>query len=114
MSIEIKPKPDANKLLHDIGKFIEEPSLPAVSAILEYCISNNCAEYVPGSSKIELVQIRDRFAQDYLGLGPAAGEAGINKVCYAMRDAYPVRRVTFLYLLAEYTDSIEWLEQPSD
>jgi len=110
VSAKIKLSQDVEKHVLNIRKFVEEPSLAVITKIQTYCNANGCSENVPCSSKIELIQIRDRFARDFLGLGSSCGEIGIKKVCHAMRDAYPVRRVTFLYLLAEFTDSIERLE----
>ena len=93
----------------DITKFVEEPSLTAIAKIQEICEKNSWTENVPSSSKFELIRIRDGFARSYLELDSSFAEKGINKVCDAMRDTYPVRRVTFLYLLAEFTDTIRLL-----
>lgn len=91
----------------NISKFVDEPNLRAIAEIQDYCDKNGCPESVPYSNKIELIHIRDGFASKVLGLSPELSEHAIQKVCHTMRDTYPVRRVTFLYLLAEYTGTIE-------
>ena len=97
----------------DIAKYCGSEDEPlnskAITKIVEFCDQSGTPENVASSNKIELVRIRDGFAKNCLWLDTATAERGIKQVCEILLDAYPKRRVTFLYLLADVTDSLEKL-----
>ena len=57
----------------------------------------------------ELATVRDGFAAKKLGLGPDAADVGIKTVIERMKAARRKSRVTFYYLLAEATSTIDKL-----
>ena len=65
---------------------------------------------VSATDKAELDRIRDGFAAKKLGLAPEAAEAGIQQVCEKMKGDRSKSRVTFYYLLAEATNTLDKLK----
>ena len=114
MSVNTKSTLNLSDISFNIERLSKADELPnrlAIESIVEYCSIQGAevSENVACSDKIELIKIRSGFAKDVLSLDAATAEKGIQRVCEAMKDAYPKRRVTFLYLLAETTDSLETL-----
>lgn len=111
MPLEIEMILNVSKFSVDIAKYCGSEDEPlnsqAIRKIVEICDQGGTPENVASSDKIELVRIRDGFAKHCLSLDAATAERGIKQVCETLTDAYPKSRVTFLYLLAEVTDSLE-------
>lgn len=96
----------------DIAKFTANVSEPAVKAIVDYCgiaLRNRDSAMVSSSDPHELATIRDGFAFKKLGLPPEAANAGIKSVVLKMKADRTKHRVTFYYLLAEATGTLDKL-----
>lgn len=117
MTVKADSDSTLDKHSADIVKFSatsdEMPNKLAIEKIMEFCEHESqtigVSENVACSDKIELIRIRNGFAKNVLWLDAASAEKGLQRVCEKMQDAYPVKRVTFLYLLAEMTDCLETL-----
>ncbi len=84
----------------------------AIAAIVRYCgiaLRNTDSALVSGSDPRELGTVRQGFAAKKLGLDPQAADAGIAVVLNRMKGAPRKSRVTFYYLLAEATGTLEKL-----
>jgi hypothetical protein len=96
----------------DIEKYTSNVSDTAVANIVKYCgiaLRSNDASMVSTSDKSELDRVRDGFAKKKLALEPDAAEAGIKKVAEQMKGERRKSRVTFYYLLAEATGTMDKL-----
>ncbi|MFA7504939.1 MAG: DUF2853 family protein [Burkholderiaceae bacterium] len=96
----------------DVAKFTSPVDPAVVDAIVKYCgiaLRNRDSSLVSASDKAELDRVRDGFAKKKLGLGPEAATAGIDQVCEKMKDDRAKSRVTFYYLLAEATNTLDKL-----
>ncbi len=97
----------------DVKKFVDSPNEAAIKSIVNYCgialRSSKDAAMVSASDKDELARVRDKFAAKKLGLDAEAADAGIAKVCARMKDTRQKQRVTFYYLLAEETGTLDKL-----
>ena len=96
----------------DIAKFTGNVNDEAVNAIVHYCgiaLRNRDSSMVSASDPKELATIRDGFAVKKLGLTPDAAEAAIKSVVDKMKSDHTKHRVTFYYLLAEATGTIDKL-----
>jgi hypothetical protein len=80
-------------------------------AVLRYCgialRSGKDAALVSSSDKAELNTVRDGFAKKKLDLGIDAADDGVKKVCEEMKGVQQKSRVTFYYLLAQATDTMD-------
>lgn len=97
----------------DVAKFTSPVDEAAVDAIVKYCgiaLRNRDSSMVSATDKAELDRIRDGFAAKKLGLAPEAAEAGIQQVCEKMKGDRSKSRVTFYYLLAEATNTLDKLK----
>ncbi len=97
----------------DVAKFTSPVDEAAVDAIVKYCgiaLRNRDSSMVSASDKAELDRVRDGFAAKKLGLTPEAAEAGIKQVCEKMKGDRSKARVTFYYLLAEATNTLDKLK----
>lgn len=97
----------------DVKKFVDSPNQTAIDNIVKYCgialRSSKDAAMVSASDKSELERVRDKFAAKKLGLDADAADAGIAKVCERMKGTRQKQRVTFYYLLAEETGTLDKL-----
>ncbi len=97
----------------DVSNFVENPDQTCVDNIVKYCgialRSSKDAALVASSDKSELDRVRDGFAAKKLGLDTATAEEGIRKVCEQMKGTRQKSRVTFYYLLAEQTGTMDKL-----
>jgi hypothetical protein len=64
---------------------------------------------VSTSDPKELATVRDGFAAKRLGLTPEAADAGLKAVAAKMKGESRKNRVTFYYLLAEATGTLDKL-----
>ena len=113
MPLQIEIILDESQFSVDIAKYCgsedSPPNSQAIAKIVEFCDQTGASVNVADSDKIELIRIRDGFAKDCLCLDSGTAERAIKQVSNTLRDAYPKSRVTFLYLLAFATDSVEKL-----
>jgi len=97
--------------LADVAKFVDSPDQTAVDNIVKYCgialRSSKDAALVSSSDKAELGRVRDGFAKKKLDLDAAAADEGIGKVCDQMKGVKQKSRVTFYYLLAQQTGTMD-------
>ncbi|MFK7891057.1 MAG: DUF2853 family protein [Granulosicoccus sp.] len=97
----------------DIGKYVDNPSQAAIDTIVKYCgialRSSKDAALVSSSDKKELDRVRDGFAAKKLALDAQTADAGIKSVCEQMKSARQKSRVTFYYLLAQSTNTMDKL-----
>lgn len=101
-----------SEYLDDVRKYAPQASEAAVAAIVKYCgiaLRNADSALVSGSDPQELATVRDGYAAKKLGLSAAAADAGIAKVIEKMKGARQKSRVTFYYLLAEATGTLDKL-----
>lgn len=96
----------------DIKTFSPAPNEAAVAKIVNYCgiaLRNADSSLVSTSDPKELATVRDGFASKKLGLSAEAADAGIKKVAEKMKGVNKKSRVTFYYLLAEATGTLDKL-----
>lgn len=96
----------------DVQKYSAAVNEAAVAAIVKYCgiaLRNVDSSLVSASDPNELATVRDGFAAKKLGLAADAANAGIKAVIEKMKAEPRKSRVTFYYLLAEATGTIDKL-----
>lgn len=97
----------------DVANFVDAPDQTCVDNIVKYCgialRSSKDAALVSSSDKTELDRVRDGFAAKKLKLDAAAADEGIKKVCEQMKGTRQKSRVTFYYLLAQQTNTMDKL-----
>ena len=101
-----------NEHVSDIAKYIATVDAKAVESIVKYCgiaLQSRDASLVSTSDAQELARVREGFASKKLGLSPEAADAGIKAVAERMSAERNKRRVTFYYLLAEATGTLDRL-----
>lgn len=95
----------------DVAKFVDSPDQTSIDNIVKYCgialRSSRDAALVSASDKAELGRVRDGFAKKKLDLDADAADAGIEKVCEQMKGVKQKSRVTFYYLLAQATGTMD-------
>lgn len=100
------------KYVTDLGKYTTNVNEAAVAAIVKYCgiaLRNVDSSLVSATSREELATVRDGFAAKKLGLTADAADAGIRTVVEKMKGTPRKGRVTFYYLLAEATGTLDRL-----
>ncbi len=96
----------------DVRKYTPSVNEAAVAAIVKYCgiaLQNADSSLVSATDSKELATVRDGFAAKKLGLDGAAADTGIKTVVAKMKDTPRKHRVTFYYLLAEATGTLNKL-----
>lgn len=96
----------------DVKQYSANVNEAAVAAIVKYCgiaLRNADSSLVSSSDPKELATVRDGFAAKKLGLTPEAADGGIKTVAAKMKAAHRKSRVTFYYLLAEATGTLDKL-----
>jgi hypothetical protein len=96
----------------DVAKYTGNVNEAAVKAIVKYCgiaLQNRDSSLVSGTDPKELATVRDGFAAKKLGLSAAAADTGIQAVVAKMKGERNKSRVTFYYLLAEATSTLDKL-----
>jgi hypothetical protein len=99
----------AENYVDDVKKYTKNVNEAAVTAVVKYCgiaLRNKDSSLVSCSDEKELTTVREGFAFKKLGLDAAAADAGMAKVCAAMKADKTKSRVTFYYLLAEHTGTM--------
>lgn len=98
--------------LADVRTHAPQANEAAVAAIVKYCgiaLRNQDSSLVSATDPTELATVRDGFAAKKLGLPPEAADAGIQQVLSKMKGVRQKSRVTFYYLLAEATGTLDKL-----
>jgi hypothetical protein len=98
--------------LADVRKYAPNASEAAVASIVKYCgiaLRNADSSLVSTSDAKELATVRDGFAAKKLGLAADAADKGIQAAAAKMKGDNRKSRVTFYYLLAEATGTLDKL-----
>jgi hypothetical protein len=96
----------------DISKYTSGVNDAAVKSIVSYCgiaLQGADSSLVASTDPSEIATVRDGFAAKKLGLSSEEADAGIAKVVEKMKDERNKHRVTFYYLLAEETGTLDKL-----
>ena len=96
----------------DISKYTSGVNDTAVAEIVKYCgiaLQGADSSLVASTDPSEIATVRDGFAAKKLGLSAEEAVAGIAKVVEKMKDERNKHRVTFYYLLAEETGTLDKL-----
>ncbi len=98
--------------LADVRKYAPQAGETTVANIVKYCgiaLRNADSSLVSGTDPEELARVRVGFAAKKLGLDAAAADAGMAKVLDKLKGVKQKGRVTFYYLLAEATGTLDKL-----
>ena len=101
-----------SEYIENVRSYAPNATEAAVAAIVKYCgiaLRNKDSSLVSGTDATELATVRDGFAAKRLGLSAEAADAGIAKVVAQMKAERQKSRVTFYYLLAETTGTLDKL-----
>ncbi|MFO1089193.1 MAG: DUF2853 family protein [Hyphomicrobiales bacterium] len=96
----------------DIKKYTKAVNDAAVGSITKFlgiALKNADSRLVSCTDDKELQRIVTGFAAKKLGLSEAAALGAIKKVCERMKADHTKHRVTFYYLLAEETKTLDKL-----
>ena len=99
----------ATDYLADVQKYSPNADEAAVAAIVKYCgiaLQSRDASLVSSSDPAELERVRVGFATKKLALTDAQWEQGLAKVLEILKGVNQKQRVTFYYLLAEATGTL--------
>ncbi|NLD54380.1 MAG: DUF2853 family protein [Burkholderiaceae bacterium] len=98
--------------LPDVRKYSPDASEAAVAAIVKYCgiaLRNRDSSMVSTTDPKEMATVKEGFATKKLGLTPEQADAGIKTVIEKLKGDRTKSRVTFYYLLAEATGTLDKL-----
>ncbi len=96
----------------DVRKYTPNVNEIAVAAIVKYCgiaLQKADSSLVAASDPKELATVREGFAAKKLGLTAEAANTGIAAVVEKLKATGHKNRVTFYYLLAEATGTLDKL-----
>ena len=96
----------------DIATYSSPVNAAAVDTIVKYCgiaLQGADSSLVSATDPKELATVRDGFAAKKLELSPEEADAGIATVIEQMKGVNRKHRVTFYYLLAEATGTLDKL-----
>lgn len=99
--------------LADVQKYADNVDEAVVDKIVKYCgiaLRSKDASTVAASDQKELDTVKNGFAKKKLELSPEDAQAGIEKVCEQMKGVRSKSRVTFYYLLAAATNTMDKLK----
>ena len=101
-----------SEYVEDVKKYAKEVDEAAVAKIVKYCgiaLKSKDSSLVSTSDKEELARVKKGFAAKKLGLTADAAEKGIAAAAARMKGVRNKSRVTFYYLVAEETQSMDKL-----
>ena len=99
-----------SEYMTNVAKYSTNINEDAVQNIVKYCgiaLRNRDSSTVAASDPKELETVKNGFAKKKLELSPEDAQAGIDKVCEIMKGDRAKHRVTFYYLLAESTGTLD-------
>lgn len=99
-----------SEYVEDVKKYAKEVDEAVVAKIVKYCgiaLKSKDSSLVSTSDKEELARVQKGFATKKLGLTADAAEKGIAAAAARMKGVRNKSRVTFYYLLAEETQSMD-------
>ena len=103
---------DISKYLDDIKRYDSNPNEAVVETIVKYlgiALRSRDASLVSCSDNSELDRVRKGFCTKKLGLDPEAAAKAVDEVCTQMKGDRNKQRVTFYYLLAKNTGTLDRL-----
>ena len=98
--------------LPDVRKYSPNANEAAVAAIVKYCgiaLQKRDSSMVSTADPKEMATVKQGFATKKLGLTPEQADAGIKAVVEKLKGDRTKNRVTFYYLLAEETGTLDKL-----
>ncbi len=98
--------------LPDVRKYSPNANEAAVAAIVKYCgiaLQKRDSAMVSTTDPKEMETVKQGFATKKLGLSPEQADAGIKAVIEKLKGDRTKSRVTFYYLLAEQTGTLDKL-----
>ncbi len=101
-----------SEYVEDVKKYAKEVDEAVVAKIVKYCgiaLKSKDSSLVSTSDKEELARVQKGFAAKKLGLTADAAEKGIAAAAARMKGVRNKSRVTFYYLVAEETQSMDKL-----
>lgn len=101
-----------SEYVEDVKKYVKEVDEAVVAKIVKYCgiaLKSKDSSLVSTSDKEELARVQKGFATKKLGLTADAAEKGVAAAAARMKGVRNKSRVTFYYLLAEETQSMDKL-----
>ncbi len=96
----------------DVRKYTANIDEAAVASIVKFCgpaLNRADSSFVAATDPKELATVREGFAAKKLGLTAEAADTGMHTVAEKMKAANHKSRVTFYYLLAEATGTLDKL-----
>ncbi len=103
---------EMSKYLEGVHRYAPEADEAHVAAIAKYlgiALRNRDSSLVSCSDRNELDRVRDNFCKKKLGLEKARADAAIKAVCEQMAEDRNKHRVTFYYLVAQKTGTLDRL-----
>ena len=98
--------------VEDVKKYVDDVDTAVVDKIVKYCgiaLRNKDSSTVAATDPKELATVKNGFAKKKLELSPEEADAGIEAVCEQMKGVRSKSRVTFYYLLASATNTMDKL-----
>jgi len=99
-----------SKYLDNVKEYVDSPNEDAVASIeghLGVTLESRDAELVAATDASELEAIKNGFCKKNLDLSDEAADKAIAEVCDKMKGDNAKCRVTFYYLLAEVSGSMD-------
>jgi len=103
---------DISKYIEDVKRYDANPNEKAVETIVKYlgiALRSRDASLVSCSDDSELDRVRKGFCVKKLGLDADAADAAVKKVCEQMKGDRNKNRVTFYYLVAQTSGTMDKL-----
>lgn len=101
----------------DVKRYTANVNEAAVAGIVKFCgiaLQRADSSLVATTDPRELATIREGFAAKKLGLSAEAADAGMKAAALKMKATGHKGRVTFYYLLAEATGTLDKLKPDPD
>ena len=98
--------------IEDVRRYAPDADEGAVSTIVKYlgiALQGKDSALVSCSDPGELARVRDGFCRKKLGLEAAVADAAIEAACQTMSGERNKHRVTFYYLVAQETGTLDRL-----
>ncbi len=103
---------DISKYIEDVKRYDANPNEKAVETIVKYlgiALRSRDASLVSCSDDSELDRVRKGFCVKKLGLDADAAADAVKKVCEQMKGDRNKNRVTFYYLVAQTSGTMDKL-----
>ncbi|MFG0288897.1 MAG: DUF2853 family protein [Rhodopirellula sp. JB044] len=101
-----------SKYLENVKKYVDSPNETAVEALVGHlglALESRDSAVVAATEDEELARIKTGYCSKTLDLSPEEADKALAAVCEKMKGDTAKCRVTFYYLLAEASDSMDRL-----